>query len=174
MRLINSNSKVSAILFINFLINNREFLWGDTYFLQPDPYNTITDPGNTNVPITVGAYNYRDGSIYIGSGRGTVSYSDDKPDIVAPGVNVLCPLSYENNIYGQMTGSSLAAAITGGGAALILEYGIVKGFYPFMRSYTVKNFLISGADRRDEYRYPDPLFGFGTLNVYKAIESIRK
>lgn len=158
----------------NMWINNREFLWGDTYFLQPDPYNTITDPGNTTVPVTVGAYNYRDGSIYIGSGRGTVSYSDDKPDIVAPGVNVLCPLSYGNNIYGQMTGSSLAAAITGGGAALILEYGIVKGFYPFMRSYTVKNFLINGADRREEYRYPDPLFGYGTLNVYKAIESIRK
>ena len=50
----------------------------------------------------------------------------------------------------------------------------MKGFYPFMRSYTVKNFLINGADRREEYRYPDPLFGYGTLNVYKAIESIRK
>ncbi len=158
----------------NMWINNREFLWSDTYFLQPDPYNTITDPGNTNVPITAGAYNYRDGSIYIGSGRGTVVYSDSKPDIVAPGVNVLCPLPDRDNSYGQMTGSSLAAAITGGGAALILEYGIVKGFYPYMRAYTVKSFLISGADRREDYRYPDPLFGYGTLNVYKAIENIRK
>ena len=155
-------------------INNREFLWSDTYFLQPDPYNTITDPGNTNVPITVGAYNYRDGSIYLGSGRGRAAYSGSKPDIVAPGVKVLCPMPDRDDSYGQMTGSSLAAAITGGGAALILEYGIVKGFYPYMRSYTVKNFLVSGAGRRDDYRYPDPLFGYGTLNVYKAIENIRK
>lgn len=158
----------------NMWINNKEFLWSDTYFLQPDPYNTITDPGNTNVPITAGAYNYRDGSIYIGSGRGTAIYSDSKPDIVAPGVNVLCPLPGRADEYGQMTGSSLAAAITGGSAALILEYGIVKGFYPYMRSYTVKNFLVNGADRREDYRYPDALFGYGTLNVYKAIESIRK
>lgn len=158
----------------NMWINNREFLWSDTYFLQPDPYNTITDPGNTDVPITVGAYNYRDGSIYIGSGRGTAAYSDDKPDVAAPGVNVLCPMNVGTGSYGQATGSSIAAAITGGGAALILEYGIVRGFYPYMRSYTVKNFIISGADRREGYRYPDALFGYGTLNVYKAIENIRK
>lgn len=158
----------------NMWINNREFLWSDTYFLQPDPYNTITDPGNTDVPTTVGAYNYRDGSVYIGSGRGTAAYYDYKPDIVAPGVNVLCPALAGTDSYGQMSGSSVAAAIAGGGAALILEYGIVKGFYPYMRSYTVKNFMISGADRRDGYRYPDALFGYGTLNVYKAIENIRK
>ena len=158
----------------NMWINNREFLWSDTYFLQPDPYNTITDPGNTDVPITVGAYNYRDGSIYIGSGRGTAAYSDDKPDVAAPGVNVLCPMNVGTGTYGQATGSSIAAAITGGGAALILEYGIVRGFYPYMRSYTVKNLIISGADRREGYRYPDALFGYGTLNVYKAIENIRK
>lgn len=158
----------------NMWINNREFLWSDTYFLQPDPYNTITDPGNTDVPTTVGAYNYRDGSVYIGSGRGTAAYYDYKPDIVAPGVNVLCPALAGTDSYGQMSGSSVAAAIAGGGAALILEYGIVKGFYPYMRSYTVKNFMISGADRREGYRYPDALFGYGTLNVYKAIENIRK
>lgn len=158
----------------NMWINNREFLWSDTYFLQPDPYNTITDPGNTDVPTTVGAYNYRDGSVYIGSGRGTAAYYDYKPDIVAPGVNVLCPAVAGTDSYGQMSGSSVAAAIAGGGAALILEYGIVKGFYPYMRSYTVKNFMISGADRREGYRYPDALFGYGTLNVYKAIENIRK
>lgn len=158
----------------NMWINNREFLWSDTYFLQPDPYNTITDPGNTDVPTTVGAYNYRDGSVYIGSGRGTAAYYDYKPDIVAPGVNVLCPAVAGNDSYGQMSGSSVAAAIAGGGAALILEYGIVKGLYPYMRSYTVKNFMISGADRREGYRYPDALFGYGTLNVYKAIENIRK
>ena len=158
----------------NMWINNREFLWSDTYFLQPDPYNTITDPGNTDVPTTVGAYNYRDGSVYIGSGRGTAAYYDYKPDIVAPGVNVLCPALAGTDSYGQMSGSSVAAAIAGGGAALILEYGIVKGFYPYMRSYTVKNFMISGADRREGYRYPDALFGYGALNVYKAIENIRK
>ena len=93
----------------NMWINNREFLWSDTYFLQPDPYNTITDPGNTDVPTTVGAYNYRDGSVYIGSGRGTAAYYDYKPDIVAPGVNVLCPAVAGTDSYGQMSGSSVAA-----------------------------------------------------------------
>lgn len=158
----------------NMWLANKEFMWSDTYFLQPDPYNTITDPGNAAVPLTVGAYNHQDGSIYIGSGRGRMASSGIKPDIVAPGVNVLCPLADGRNSYGQRTGSSVAAAIAGGGAALILEYGIVRGFYPYMRSYTVKNFLVSGAVRQQGQRYPDPLFGYGLLNIYQAIESIRK
>ena len=146
----------------------------DTYFLQPDPYNTITDPGNASVPVTVGAYNYRDGGMYIGSGRGRMAAYGIKPDIVAPGVNVLSPVIDGRNSYGERTGSSVAAAIAGGGAALILEYGIVRGFYPYLRSYTVKNFLVSGAVRKQGQRYPDPLYGYGLLNIYNAIEAIRR
>lgn len=158
----------------NMWLSNKEFLWSDTYFLQPDPYNTITDPGNASVPVTVGAYNYRDGGMYIGSGRGRMAAYGIKPDIVAPGVNVLSPVIDGRNSYGERTGSSVAAAIAGGGAALILEYGIVRGFYPYLRSYTVKNFLVSGAVRKQGQRYPDPLYGYGLLNIYNAIEAIRR
>lgn len=158
----------------NIWLTNQEFLWSDTYFLQSDPYETITDPGNSMVPISVGAYDYRDGSIYIGSGRGTGAAGGIKPDIVAPGVNILGPSRTMDQGYVLKTGTSIAAAITGGGAALLLEYGAVRGFYPTIRTYVIKNFMIAGAVRRANIAYPDPLFGYGYLNLYQALENIRR
>lgn len=158
----------------NMWLSNEEFLWSDTYFFQSDPYDTITDPGNALVPICVGAYDYRDGSIYVGSGRGSADPGGIRPDLVAPGVNILGPSRIMDNGYVQKTGTSVAAAITGGGAALLLEYGIVRGFYPLMRTYVIKNFMISGAVRRAGVAYPDSLFGYGYLNVYQALENIRR
>lgn len=158
----------------NIWLTNEEFLWSDTYFLQSDPYETITDPGNSLVPISVGAYDYRDGSIYVGSGRGDAASGGIKPDLVAPGVNVLGPSRTMDNGYVQKSGTSIAAAITGGGAALLLEYGIVRGFYPSIRTYIIKNFMIAGAVRRENLTYPDPMFGYGYLNLYQALENIRR
>ena len=42
----------------------------ETVFLRPTPDTTITLPGNTAAPITVGAYNHLNNSIYIHSSRG--------------------------------------------------------------------------------------------------------
>ena len=42
----------------------------ETIFLRPDPYSTITVPGNSRLPITVGAYDAANGGIYIHSSRG--------------------------------------------------------------------------------------------------------
>ncbi len=67
------------------------FISDETVFLRPDPSNTITVPGNSRLPITVGAYDHRNNSIYIHSSRGYTSRDYVKPDLAAPGVEVLGP-----------------------------------------------------------------------------------
>lgn len=47
------------------------FISDETVFLKPDPSNTITVPGNSRLPITTGAYNHRNNSIYIHSAVAT-------------------------------------------------------------------------------------------------------
>lgn len=69
----------------------QSFISDETVFLKPDPSNTITVPGNSRLPITVGAYDHRNNSIYIHSSRGYISRDSVKPDLAAPGVDVLGP-----------------------------------------------------------------------------------
>ena len=68
-----------------------EFLTGETVFLRPDPNITVTTPGGAANAITVGAYNHRNQSLYLNSGRGYTRSNIVKPDIVAPGVSVYGP-----------------------------------------------------------------------------------
>ena len=55
----------------------------ETVFLRPTPDTTITLPGNTAAPITVGAYNHLNNSIYIHSSRGFTPSGIVKPELAA-------------------------------------------------------------------------------------------
>ena len=44
----------------------------------------------------------------------------------------------------------------------------------FMSSADIKNMLIRGADRADDRSYPNPSWGYGTLDVYGAFEDLRR
>ncbi len=67
----------------------RGFISDETYFLRPDPDTIITDPGNARYPITVTAYDHTKNSIYIHASRGYSLSGRIKPDLAAPGVNIL-------------------------------------------------------------------------------------
>lgn len=148
----------------------RDFLTANTYFIQPDPDVTITDPGNTFVPITAAACNHVNSSIYINSGRGYTRRGRIKPDITAPGVNVYGPLP--ENTFGTRSGTSIAAAHTAGAAALLLEWAIIRENNLTFNTTNVKALMIKGA-RRGNLDYPNRQWGYGILDVYGAFESIR-
>ena len=143
----------------------------NTVFLRNDPFTTITIPGTAISPITVGAYNHLNDSLYISSSRGLTFEMDLKPEICAPGVNVMGPLP--GGGYGQMTGTSVASAITGGAAVLLLEWGIVLGNDLDMSTVKVKNWLIRGAVRKQDLIYPNREWGYGQLNLLSAYEKLR-
>ena len=149
------------------------FISDETVFLRPDPYNTITDPANTASPISVGAYNHRDNSIYIHSSRGYAIGGSIKPELAAPGVNVSGPAPDSPRLTTR-TGTSIAAAITAGAVANLLSWGIVEGNAPAMSEMSIKSYLIRGAKRNPAQDYPNPQWGYGALDLYQTFLSLRE
>ncbi|MFP4698023.1 MAG: S8 family peptidase [Eubacteriales bacterium] len=143
----------------------------ETRFLNPSPYMTLTIPSTAINPIAVGAYNHFNDSLYIASGRGWTRNNWIKPDLVAPGVNVLGPVL--NNEFGTMTGTSISAAHVAGAAALLLEWGIIQGNNPDINTTVIKKTLLRGAQRKEELDYPNREWGYGTLNLFNSFEIIR-
>lgn len=146
------------------------FISGETVFLNSNPDITLTEPGNTETPITTGAYRASNGSIYIDSGRGFTRNGRIKPDLTAPGVGVA---AYgPGNREASMTGTSAAAAVTAGAAALLLEWGIVRGNRLTLGTLEIKQLLIRGADRNASLLYPNRSWGYGALNLYQAFAAL--
>lgn len=161
------------------------FLSPQTFFLQPDPDVTLCDPSNNEGLISVTYYDAGDRSIVVESSRGFTRSGELKPDIAAPGVDVYGPLPTQGNRYiadesernlmaryVNRSGSSAAAAITAGAAALLLEWGIVRQNDVTMDSVVVKKYMIRGADASG-LSVPNKLWGNGTLDVYDIFERLR-
>jgi hypothetical protein len=147
------------------------FISENTFFVRSDPYTTILSLGNSRVPITVTAYNTEDDSLYINASKGYTRQGAIKPDIAAPGVNVLSPGNNQNFI--EVTGTSAAAAHTTGVAAMLLEWAIVKGNQPNMSTLDMKIFMIRGARRNADLKYPNRDWGYGILDVYNIFDILR-
>ena len=71
-----------------------------------------------------------------------------------------------------MNGTSAAAAITAGAAALMMEWGVVKKNREILSTIEVKQLLIRGADRSGNDLYPNRSWGYGTLNLYGAFAAL--
>ncbi|BCN31996.1 S8 family peptidase [Anaeromicropila herbilytica] len=147
------------------------FIANDTYFLQSNPYTTILSLGNGVEPITVTAYNHVDGSLYLNASRGYTRTDYVKPDIAAPGVNIVSPTL--NQGFAEVTGTSPAAAHTAGVAAMILEWAVVRGNLPSINNADIKILMIRGAKRDPTIQYPNREWGYGKLDVYTIYEKIR-
>lgn len=154
---ISANGKVHNGVF-HMWLPIRQFLSSEAYFLEPDPYTTLTEPAMAINTIGVSTYNDQNNSFYIESGRGFSRIGQIRPDFAAPGVNV-------STLDGRKTGSSLAAAITAGGVAQFLQWMAVERNNELMESKEVKNFFIRGATRSPELVYPNREWGYGRLNV---------
>lgn len=167
------------------------FISPNTVFLRPNPSTTITSPGNTPQPLTIGAYNHEAGNIYIHSGRGYTLDGRIKPDIAAPGVQIYGPGVIPDAAYRafngmdsaeassevpmvRKTGTSVAAAITAGAVANLLSWGIVEGNDPAMSEAAIRSYLVRGASRSKAFTYPNPEWGYGTLNLYNTFLQLRE
>lgn len=145
-----------------------DFLKNPVYFLRPDPEITLTTPSYVADAVNVATYNSRDNSIYQNSGRGFGRDGRIKPDLAAPGVNMTVAgnrLGTEP-VISTYTGSSLAAAVMAGAAAQFAQWAIVDGNAPYIRSQELKNYFIRGAARERNIDYPNPIWGYGRLDLY--------
>ena len=140
-----------------------------TGFLFPTDQTTLTIPSTAGRAVTVGAYNALTFAYADFSGRGyTRGANLVKPDIVAPGVDVTAAAI--GGGYAQFTGTSFAVPFVTGGAALMMEWGIVKGNDPFLYGEKVKAYLRRGAKPLPGFtEYPNPQVGYGALCVRDSI-----
>ena len=143
----------------------------NTRFFSSTPQMTLTIPSTAERVVTVGAYDstyesYADfsgrGYIYPERTVGLVAAGAVKPDLVAPGVNITAPDIFGG--YGSFTGTSFATPFVTGAAALLMEWGIVRGNDVFLYGEKVKAYLRKGArPLRGEGELPNARVGFGAL-----------
>lgn len=157
---------------------SENFISEETVFLRPNPFTTITQPGNTPSPITVAAYNHLNNSLYIHSSRGYTITGVVKPDLAAPGVDISGPsVGRRNGTLVSMTtrtGASVAAAHVAGAAANLLSWGIVEGNNIIMSEAAIKSYLIRGAQRSPTITYPNREWGYGVLDLYQTFLHLRE
>ncbi len=160
----------SLDLRFNIWLPMQGFISDETHFINSTPYTTLTSPANTFIPIVTTAYNNDDNTLYINSSRG-FSRLGFPPDVAAPGVNIIGP--YPGNTYTTRSGTSIAAAHTAGVAAMLFEWGKIRGNVVYLDGLDIKNLLSRGAIREPTRVYPNREWGFGILNIYRVFDNLR-
>ena len=160
--------------------NGDYFLWlpggktlnPGTGFYLPRVQGTLTIPATARRLISVGAYDSRLLSYVAFSGRGSSELPYGKPDLTAPGVGITAPRT--GGDYGSYTGTSFAVPFVSGSAALLMEWGIIKGNDPYLYGEKVKAYLRRGARPLPEYKqYPNYEVGWGALCVTQSLPQER-
>ena len=148
---------------VDLYLPTSEGLSPDTRFLSPSGILTVTVPGTASRVITVGSYNSRTDVVSGFSGRGDISQGIYKPDLLAPGENIISYLV--GGTTGALTGTSMATPHVTGCCALLMEWGIVMGNDLFLYSQKLKSLLLQNARRRENNTYPSSSNGYGFLDM---------
>lgn len=138
-----------------------------TGFTSPDSSLTLTIPSTAANVLSVGAYDARTNTPIPFSGRGYTAEigatTVTKPDLTAPGVNIRL------NETTVVTGTSFATPFVTGGAALLMEWGIVRENDLYLYGEKVKAYLIKGAKPLPGQPVPSPSTGWGALCVADSL-----
>ena len=183
--------------------NSTVHLWGDEGIEftnlnlpslgQGNSYYTITEPGNGNNVITVGAYNSTIstiGDMSSFSSKGPTTDGRIKPDITAPGNRITSSVSrFDSNYliggtywadkvlgitdgtniwyFASMQGTSMSAPIVTGIVALFLEAN------PLLAPSQLKDLIYTNSIT-DSYTgaIPNNIWGYGKIDAQKTINAI--
>ena len=148
-----------------------------TRFVSSTPEVTLTIPSTATRAIAVGAYNsvYNAYADFSGRGYKAQRFSSGereigsvRPTLVAPGVSLQAITP--GGSYQYVSGTSFATPVVAGSAALMMEWGIVRGQDVFLYGEKVKANLIRGAKRfPTPSQWPNELYGWGALCVAESL-----
>ena len=129
---------------------------------------SVTDPGNADGVITVGAthrYWPHTYGVSFFSSRGPTGDGRAKPDLVAPGERIRAPLPNEQ--WGDLDGTSMAAPHVSGAAAMLMaRYTELIG-----RPRRIKDILCESATDLGRER---SFQGHGMLDVLRAFQNVEE
>lgn len=137
-------------------------------FMIPNPDITLTIPSTAQSVISVGAYDIRTERYANFSGRGFDANGRVKPDLCAPGVQIVID---NNNQASYVTGTSFATPVVTAAAALLMQWGIVEGNDVFMYGQKLKKYLIKGARPLiGDSMIPNSKIGYGALCLENSLK----
>ena len=150
---------------VNLWLPVQESVSGRTGFLRPSAEGSFTVPAPARNVISAAAYDSRLDAYADFSGRAfSVLPWAGKPDLAAPGVDIMAPAA--GGGYRMVSGTSFATPFVTGSAALLMEWGIVKGNDPFLFGNKIKAYLRRGARKLPGFtEVPNARVGFGALCV---------
>ncbi len=178
IRFLNPTPGVWRIRVVNKTFVNGVFhLWlpvtdlvdPEIRFYAPNSDVTLVIPSCAASVITVSAYSAYNNSLFIHSGRGYTRNGMVKPNFASPGVDLTAPLP--GGRYTSLTGSCAASALTAGAVALLAEAGLRQEQPRYFTTQEIVSLFLRGAERNSSYIYPNPEWGYGTMNVYGIFES---
>ena len=149
---------------------------------QSISYDILIGSANAKNIATVGAVKRLAGAGYTGpasvemaafSSYGPTDDGRIKPDFVAPGADIFSAYSASDEAYSSINGTSMASPGAAGSLFLLQQhYRNTKN--AFMRASTLKGLAIHTADEAGSNPGPDYAFGWGLLNLEKAIAVINQ
>ncbi|MCD7806267.1 MAG: S8 family serine peptidase [Lachnospiraceae bacterium] len=147
-----------------------------TRFMNPSQEMTLTIPSTAAKTIAVSAYHPGFDTFADFSGRGAAFWDHFqersnigavRPTLSAPGTDILAPMPQGG--YGRFKGTSFAAPFVAGAAALLMEWGILRGHDYFLYGEKLKAGLIRAAKPLPGVEeYPSSKTGYGRLSLKEA------
>lgn len=148
------------------LVEKVEQLWDEGMVVVAAAGNqgprpgSITAPGNSRKVITVGSSDMLEGRSGI-SGRGPTSECVCKPDIVAPGNQIMSCVPGKPYSYGIKSGTSMSTPLVSGAIACALEKDYT------LTNVDIKTMLMNSAE---DMGLPRNQQGWGRFNRRKFLE----
>ncbi|WP_270647991.1 bile acid germinant receptor pseudoprotease CspC [Paeniclostridium hominis] len=153
---------------------NKNLISTNTRFIDPTSMGTITEFALSRQVITIGAYNDKTNSLWIGSSKGSIRGNRINPDIIAPGVDIIS--TYANGNYNTATGTGVSSSIVCGVLALIMQYLEEESGVPKLSLFTdpLRTYLMLGAIKSEIYDFPNVSQGYGVLNLRNTFIQISR
>lgn len=153
---------------------NKALIDKTTRFTDSKSNATITKLGLASSVITIGTYNDKTNSLWIGSSKGNLSGNRVRPDIIAPGVDIISTFNYDE--YNTATGTGVSSSIVCGSLALIMQYLEEESRVPKLSLFTepLRTYLMIGATRQEIYTYPNISQGYGIFNLRDTFRQIAR
>ncbi|MFF4757224.1 S8 family serine peptidase [Streptomyces sp. NPDC001292] len=127
--------------------------------------SSIDSPGAADAALTVGAVDPSDRAAYFTSAGPRTGDNALKPDLAAPGVDILAArsrLAPGSGAYTSMSGTSMATPHVAGAAALLAQQ------HPDWNGARIKDALMSTSKQLDESAY---VLGAGRVSVPDAVHA---
>jgi subtilisin family serine protease len=163
-----------------------------SYALNP-PVGTVGSPASSGIVLAVGSTGASNGIYATHSNKGpttdlspglpwaaeTFGYADLKPNIVAPGVDIISAYASSDSTYGTMTGTSMSAPLTAGVIGLMWDAapclrGNVARTSTILMETATRIAYSTGSPSDGPGNIPNQATGWGEINALNAVNGAKQ